>query len=107
VVNRDTTTELLIGGGALLLAAVGGIFLWRTWQGRRADDGWQEEAVPAHATTAAPAMPAGANSERDDLLRRIAALDDAFDAGQLPEADYRPQREELKRRLASVWASKQ
>ena len=104
VVNRDPTTELLIGGGALLLAAVGGVFLWRYWQGRRADDEWEEEAVPAYAATAAPTMPAAANSERDDLLRRIAALDDAFDAGQLPEADYRAQREELKRRLASVWS---
>jgi len=100
VANRDTTTELLIGGGALLLAAVGGVFLWRYWQGRRADGEWEEEAVPAYATTAAPTV---ANSERDDLLRRIAALDDAFDAGQLPDADYRAQREELKRRLASVW----
>jgi predicted negative regulator of RcsB-dependent stress response len=100
VANRDTTTELLIGGGALLLAAVGGVFLWRYWQGRRADDDWDE--APAYAT-AAPTPPALVNSERDDLLRRIAALDDAFDAGQLPEADYRAQREELKQRLAAVW----
>ena len=103
VANRDTTTELLIGGGGLLLAAVGGVFLWRYWQGRRADEEWEEEAVPAYAATAATAAPDAANSERDHLLRRIAALDDAFDAGQLPEADYRAQREELKRRLASVW----
>jgi mono/diheme cytochrome c family protein len=99
VANRDTTTELLIGGGALLLAAVGGVFLWRYWQGRQAGETWDE--APAYAT-AAPLMPT-ANSERDDLLRRIAALDDAYDAGQLPEADYRAQREELKQRLAAVW----
>ncbi len=105
VANRDTTTELLIGGGALLLAAVGGIFLWRYWQGRQAEEAWEEApayGVAGAATAVAPPIPA--NSERDDLLRRIATLDDAFDAGQLPEADYRAQREELKRRLASVWS---
>ncbi len=102
VANRDTTTELLIGGGALLLAAVGGIFLWRYWQGRRADDDWDEAPAYATAAPAGPIAPA-TTAERDDLLRRIATLDDAFDAGQLPEADYRAQREALKQRLAAVW----
>lgn len=100
VSNRNTTSELLIGGGALLLAAVGGIFLWRYWQSRQTDDDWEES--PAYAA-AAPATPVGATAERDDLLRRVVALDDAFDAGQLPEAEYRAQRDELKRRLAAVW----
>jgi mono/diheme cytochrome c family protein len=46
VVSRDQTTELLIGGGALLLAAVGGVFLWRYWQGRRlaGEAEWEDEA---------------------------------------------------------------
>ena len=103
VANRDTTTELLIGGGALLLAAVGGVFLWRYWQGRRADEDWDETPAYAPAAPVAPATAATA-AERDTLLRHIAALDDAFDAGQLPEADYHAQREELKRRLAAVWS---
>lgn len=100
VANRDTTSELLIGGGALLLAAVGGIFLWRYWQGRQEEE---YDEAPAYVTPAA--TPAA--GERDDLLRRIAALDDAFENGRLEEADYRAQREELKRRLAAVWGSKQ
>jgi hypothetical protein len=104
VANRNTTNELLIGGGALLLAAVGGIFLWRYWQGRQADEVWEEAPAYSAAGTVAPSAPTPVNTERDDLLRRIAALDDAFDAGQLPEADYRAQREELKRRLAAVWS---
>ena len=105
VANRNTTNELLIGGGALLLAAVGGIFLWRYWQGRQADEeAWEEAPAYSAAGTVAPSAPTPVNTERDDLLRRIAALDDAFDAGQLPEADYRAQREELKRQLAAVWS---
>ena len=98
VANRDQTTELLIGGGALLLAAVGGVFLWRYWQGRRADEeeAWADEVA---ADMTAPAAPAGA----DDLLRAIAALDDAHEAGQVEEAVYQAQRAELKRQLAVMW----
>jgi len=96
-VNRDTTTELLIGGGALLLTAVGGVFLWRFWQARQTteDEAWAY--APAEATTAA------SGSERDALLGRIAALDDAFEAGQLEEADYQAQRAALKQQLATIW----
>jgi hypothetical protein len=93
VVNRNQTSELLIGAGALLLAAVGGIFLWRAWQGRRADEEWEEE----------PALAAG-GGERDDLLRAIADLDNARDAGQIDETAYAARRAELKRRLAAVWS---
>ena len=96
VANRNTTNELLIGGGTLLLAAVGGIFLWRYWQGRRET---AEEPAPAYVAPAGAAAP----PERDALLRQIAALDDAFEAGRLDEADYRAQRDQLKRRLAAVW----
>jgi uncharacterized membrane protein len=32
------------------------------------------------------------------LLRAIAALDEAFERGEVPEVDYRRQREDLKRR---------
>ncbi len=97
VANRDATSELLIGGGALLLAAVGGIFLWRYWQGR------QERAYAEAPAYGAAAPSVEAPSERDDLLRRIAALDDAFENGRLAEADYRAQRDALKQRLAAVW----
>ena len=101
LVNRNTTAELLIGAGALLLAAVAGVFIWRTWQGRRADE-WDEEEV-VEEIAAAPAVTA--SPEREALLRRIAALDDAFDAGQLAEADYQAQRADLKQQLAAVWNS--
>jgi mono/diheme cytochrome c family protein len=100
VVNRDQTTELLIGGGALLLAAVSGVFLWRYWQGRHEED--EEEWAEAVETTVA--LPSGAApAGSDDLLRTIAALDDAHDAGQIDDAAYQAQRAELKRQLAAMW----
>jgi hypothetical protein len=93
VVNRDQTTELLIGGGALLLATVGGVFLWRYWQGRgdNEEEGWDSDNEAA----AAP----------DDLVRAIADLDAAYEAGGLNEADYQAQRVALKRRLAAIWSA--
>lgn len=97
VANRDQTTELLIGGGALLLAAVGGVFLWRYWQTRERDDDDEEvfaEAVPVVAST---------ESEADELLRAIAALDDDYEAGGIDEADYQTRRAGLKQQLAAVW----
>ena len=95
VANRDQTTELLIGGGALLLAAVGGIFLWRAWQKRAAaeDEAWEEEVEIA----------AGKEADGDALLRAIADLDDAFEAGGMDEASYQAKRAELKQQLAAVW----
>lgn len=97
VANRDQTTELLIGGGALLLAAVGGVFLWRYWQTRERDDDDEEvfaEAVPVVAST---------ESEADELLRAIAALDDDYEVGGIDEADYQTRRAGLKQQLAAVW----
>ena len=88
VVNRDATAELLIGGGVLLLVAVGGIFVWRSW---RAKD-----------SAAATAVRLG-ESERDSLIRAIADLDDAFEIGDLAEDTYLARRANLKQRLAAVW----
>jgi hypothetical protein len=39
---------------------------------------------------------------REELLREIAALDDAFEAGTLNEEAYSSQRRQLKRRLMDL-----
>ena len=97
VVNRNQTTELIIGGAALLLAAVGGVFIWRAWQKRAAgDEEWEGEVETAVA------MPPS-SAEADQLLQAIADLDDAFEAGRLVEAVYQAQRAELKQRLTAIW----
>ncbi len=97
VVNRDQTAELLIGGGALLLAAVGGIFLWRYWQGRHiADEAeWEDEAEAAVVGSVT----------KDELLRAIADLDNAYEAGGMDETTYKEQREQMKGRLAALWSA--
>lgn len=98
--NRNQTTELIIGGTALLAVALAGIFLYRSWQARQVPD--EAYVVEANAAVAAPtAQPPG--DDADSLLRAIAELDDLHDAGQIGEDAYQQQREALKRRLAAVW----
>ncbi|MCJ7511736.1 MAG: c-type cytochrome [Anaerolineales bacterium] len=46
--------------------------------------------------------PAAADPEREGLLRAIARLDDDFEVGRIPEADYRERREALKRSLLAI-----
>jgi hypothetical protein len=46
--------------------------------------------------------PPPTDPEREGLLRAIARLDDDFEAGRLPEADYRERREALKRSLLAI-----
>ncbi len=70
------TRSLLIGGLALALVAAG-LALW-----------WVRRNAPA-----AQALTA------DELLDEIASLDDGFEAGEYPEADYRREREKLKAQL--------
>jgi hypothetical protein len=40
--------------------------------------------------------------ERERLLRSIADLDDAFEAGEIEEESYREERSELKARLLEI-----
>jgi hypothetical protein len=98
--NRDQTTELIIGGTALLLVAGAGIFLFRSWQARQAPEPAYVAEVGA-AVAAPVARPSG--EDADALLRAIAELDDAHESGQIDEASYAQQRDALKRRLAAVW----
>jgi hypothetical protein len=83
-------------GGAVLLAALLAVGLW--WLRRRSRAG-EEDAVPPESSSA------GDSSEkREALLRGIAALDDDFEAGKLPEAEYRRRRDDLKRRVLALRA---
>jgi hypothetical protein len=72
---------LAIGLGALVLALAGiGFWLYRR-----------------------PRAKAAAARSKDDLLEAIAELDDAYAAGDMPEAEYQKERELLKRELLRVW----
>lgn len=87
---RNRTTELVIGGGALLLALAGGLFVMRSWQQR------QPGADLAEMAGEEPL-------DREALLEEIAALDDAFEAGEIDEASYQRERAALKEALLAVW----
>jgi hypothetical protein len=89
----------LIAAGVLLVAGVAGIGygLWR----RRAEQKLQPAAVPATASARRlkPQAVKISPADRDRLIDEIAALDDAFDAGQIAQADYTRRREALKAKL--------
>lgn len=87
-VARDRTTELVIGGGVLLLALVAGFFIIRSWQ--------QREPYVVDPV-------AGDALDRETLLAEIAALDDAFEAGEIDEETYQLERAELKEALLAIW----
>lgn len=80
---QTVDTNLLIGIALslLILFAVAGIIIWRRRVSTR-----EHVSKPSSA-------------ERERLLNNIAALDDSFEAGELEEAVYRKQRDEMKQKL--------
>jgi mono/diheme cytochrome c family protein len=87
---RNRTTELVIGGGALLLALAGGLFVLRSRQQRQPGDEVEDGAGYEEL-------------DREALLEEIATLDDAFEAGEIDEATYQRERAALKEALLAVW----
>lgn len=86
---RGEATQIgLIIGAALFGVAliIGGVWWYRI----RARDGAQKLAVE------------GIPSDREDLLRAIADLDDAFEAGSVPEDEYRRRRQTLKQQIVDL-----
>ncbi len=96
VAPRNSTNELLIGGGILLIVIVAGIFLYQNWQSPSyADeyeyDEYEESDEAAHL------------SQVDQLLQAIADLDEAHERGETNDDDYASQREQLKAELRTLW----
>lgn len=95
--GRSQSTELLIGGGVLLIALAAGLYVVRSWQ------------APPHERTADAESYAGGEDEEDGseiraLLQAIADLDDSYEEGGIEEAAYTAQRARLKDELRSLWA---
>ncbi len=88
-VVRDRTTELVIGAGALLLVLAVGFVFVRNWRQGESDDAVYDEETEL--------------LDRDTLLEEIAALDDAYEAGEIDEVTYRRERDALKEALLAVW----
>ncbi len=95
----DTTTGVLVGVAALgLVLIAAGVFMFRRNQAQldeTIDELEDSEPEPAPVETPEAAMDA------------ILALDDLFQAGQLPEEAYRQRRAELKEQLAQLLAGEQ
>jgi len=80
--------ELVIAVAVLGVVLIGA-GLWGWWRSRRAE----KEEIDSEA---------GADDEREMLLQSIATLDNAYQAGQVPESDYAGQRAALKERLLDL-----
>lgn len=77
----DNALELVIGlGAAVLVIGIAAVAIRR----------WRLE-------------PGEEYLDRDQLLQEMADLDDAFDAGEIEEAEYQSQRQELKAELMAMW----
>jgi hypothetical protein len=87
--GRNQTSELLIGGGILLMAVAGGVYMLRTWQSQSEQLDYAQEAGEDDGTL--------------QLIQAIANLDDAFEDGQIDEETYHADRERLKSALEEVW----
>lgn len=81
-------SPLLVASAILLLAAAGIVaFVWLRQE---------------RATAEPEAEQVDLDAQREEMLDAMAALDDDFEAGQIPEADYRRQRQELKAELVEL-----
>lgn len=99
---RNQTNELIIGGVALAAMLAVGFFLvqrWRTYPEAET----AVAAVPRPLPTAQPRTPVRRRDDKTTLLQALADLDDAYEAGELDEAEYQQQRQALKNKLTAVW----
>ncbi len=92
--GADTTTNLMIGLGALGVVLIGaGIYLWQ--RNRIDEDEWVDEEAEGGDVPTVAETP-------EELMDAIIALDDLYRSGDLPEGAYRERREVLKTRLKEL-----
>ncbi len=94
---RNSTNELLIGGGVLLIVIVAGIFLYQNWQTQAYDDELAYDEFDDEPDETARL------SEVDQLIQAIADLDNAHERGEINDDDYASQRKQLKSELKTLW----
>lgn len=89
VVPNEVLALLLVVAGVALVGGAGFVI----WRGRQVDGITEEEAVD--------------NTTSADLIEQIAALDNAFKAGELDKTAYQKQRDALKARLMVLMQAEQ
>ena len=82
----QSTAVLAWAMGGLALLTLAGVLGWA----------WQQGRVQTHTPSRDPAQ------QRDDLIRRIAELDDRYAQGQLDQAQWQSQRAGLKAKLLEL-----
>jgi mono/diheme cytochrome c family protein len=97
VAVRDDVTELLLGGGVLLLVLVAGGFTLLQWR----KESKAPVAEPAADGDGSTGPPTGRSKE--ELLYKLATLDDGYEAGHIAEDEYRQKRQALKAELVAIW----
>ena len=109
--RMDTATQsrpwdVVIGGGILGLTLIG-LGLW--WMRRSQATAPQPQPASGTPSAAQPSAAAVADvvTAFDQVISEIAALDDAFERGDIPEKEYRQQREALRQRARELLAEAQ
>ncbi len=96
---RNQSTELIIGGIALVLVGIAAVVIVRSRIVQRDEEDeyeYEEEEEEEAVVT-------GNGRTADELIQIIAALDDAYERGELEEDAYRQERAQLKAELKAVW----
>jgi mono/diheme cytochrome c family protein len=92
--SNISTTNLLIGAGVLVLTLALVLFIWQTWLRREEEQIDEDDTQPKQTSETTPT--------RTAILKAIAELDDAFDAGDIAQEDYKQQRAALKGQLIEL-----
>jgi mono/diheme cytochrome c family protein len=98
---EESSKELLIGVGVLVVGAVLAGFLW--FRRSQAPEKMDQAGIP---TDPAMGRELSLTEEQDSLAKEIAELDDAFSDGEIAEGTYRALRAELKGRLLDILAAR-
>ena len=96
LISGNTSWQMIaLGAGGVGLVLVG-VGLWLYQRNRSASP------VPADASTSPEAVIPASAEDAEALMDAIIALDDQYQAGELPEDAYRQRRAELKERLQNL-----
>jgi hypothetical protein len=96
--NAERNLAIALGALGLAMIGVGGWWLLS----RRETPGAEAESEDRLGDDSADAP---IDTERGELLRAIADLDDRYEAGEVPEAEYQRRRAELKARALDLMAA--
>jgi len=92
-IGRDNTLPMILAAAGMAVIALAGVLYWR-----------QRKAVSLPTAVRAPGkqdtwQPPGASADRDTVLKAVADLDDAYEAGELDDETYHERRDVLMERL--------